>query len=453
MPIQAKLLVAVEKCFVVIAIIIYSRAFVFHLFTDLNRGSDSSIDLKTDGPVVANNTDLLVVYIIIYCITALLAMKRWRELLQYLRQEKFIVLLLALAGMSATWSVAPGTTLARSVALGGTTLFGLYWAARFTLDQQLKSLAIAFYVIIFSSFLAALLYPQLGTMQGDHQGLWQGVFSHKNLLGRMIILGSIVFFLLAANNTRRRYLYWLGFWSALLLLLMSSSKSSFLSYILLFTGVAAYLAIVKNYRLSFVAFLSVSIVSACLVLIVKYSILPPIVLSKFGSNCLETTNCIESIIAAAPPSASPESLETGTGRTPLWALLWNKVQLKPMFGYGYGGFWLGKNGPSVELPELIREWARNAHNGFLDLILDLGLVGLALFLTGYTVAFWKALAHLSSGQFDPLKLYFPMVLAYILLANIGASDLLVPNFLFWICIVSASCYYARNLSNARQGAN
>jgi exopolysaccharide production protein ExoQ len=459
----------VEPVFAVIAIVIYSRALLFHLFTDLNTRSNTVVVPEADGPVTASSPGLLLVYITVYCITALLTITRWRQLLPYLRQGALILLLLSLAALSALWSATPGTTLARTVALGGSTLFALYWVLAFTVGQQLRLLATAFYLIIIACFLAVLLYPEIAIMTGEHQGLWQGVFVHKNLLGRTIALGSIAFFLLAAKHPAKSYLYWPGFWLALVLLLMSCSKATLLSYIVLFTTVAAYLAANRHYTLSLVALLSVSIASASLVSTVMFRVLPPVVFSQLVAGPAHTARgwdaTLDAIIAAAPDSANVElawpaghgsdpastatatpsragarPLLSGTGRKALWARVWQMVQLRPWLGYGYGGFWPRQDGPAAAIRQDLGAWARSAHNGFLDLLLDLGWPGLMLFVAAYSTAFFRAAAGLLHGPLDPLKLYFPMVLAYVFLINLGESELLAPNYLFWICIVCAAIY-------------
>ena len=124
--------------------------------------------------------------------------------------------------------------------------------------------------------------------------------------------------------------------------------------------------------------------------------------------------------------------------------MWQMVQLRPWLGYGYGGFWPRQDGPAAairqNLDDYLGVWVRSAHNGFFDLLLDLGWPGLTLFVAAYSTAFFRAAAELLRHPLDPLKLYFPMVLAYVFLINLGESELLAPNYLFWICIVFAAIF-------------
>lgn len=61
-----------------------------------------------------------------------------------------------------------------------------------------------------------------------------------------------------------------------------------------------------------------------------------------------------------------------SGRDELWAIVWNEGQKNPVFGQGFGAFWTEGKGR-----ELVQTWnPRQSHNAYLDLWLDLGLIGL-----------------------------------------------------------------------------
>jgi len=66
--------------------------------------------------------------------------------------------------------------------------------------------------------------------------------------------------------------------------------------------------------------------------------------------------------------------ETLTGRNEIWLTLIPFAMKKLIWGYGFGGFW------TEEMREAI---ASHAHNGYLDIILNIGLTGhifLSIFL-------------------------------------------------------------------------
>lgn len=65
-----------------------------------------------------------------------------------------------------------------------------------------------------------------------------------------------------------------------------------------------------------------------------------------------------------------------TGRVPLWSYLLRYVWQRPWTGYGYESFWSAERMQSISAEF---EWTiPNAHNGYLDAVLSLGLVGATL---------------------------------------------------------------------------
>ncbi len=72
---------------------------------------------------------------------------------------------------------------------------------------------------------------------------------------------------------------------------------------------------------------------------------------------------------------------TFTGRTSLWSFIATKIKDAPLLGVGYGSFW--QTGLRFSVLEFTNEWFANAnqsHNGYLDLILQIGYIGFGLAL-------------------------------------------------------------------------
>jgi len=78
---------------------------------------------------------------------------------------------------------------------------------------------------------------------------------------------------------------------------------------------------------------------------------------------------------------------TFTGRTELWQALL-RIKTNPLVGTGYESFWLG---PRLEQIWATFPWRPNqAHNGYLELYLNLGLVGGSL-LSGFLIASYRSI--------------------------------------------------------------
>ena len=91
---------------------------------------------------------------------------------------------------------------------------------------------------------------------------------------------------------------------------------------------------------------------------------------------------------------------TLTGRTGLWGGIIQSIYKRPILGYGYYAFWLGLNGESAKLI-VASHWVFGyAHNGMLEILLQLGLVGLVVFLITFFQATRERLAMFSTGTVD-----------------------------------------------------
>lgn len=72
---------------------------------------------------------------------------------------------------------------------------------------------------------------------------------------------------------------------------------------------------------------------------------------------------------------------TFSGRTLIWAETLVSWRRKPIQGYGYGGVWWdGRSPVTMDLQQRIGFGAAHAHNGVIEVLVTVGLVGLALLL-------------------------------------------------------------------------
>jgi O-antigen ligase len=102
---------------------------------------------------------------------------------------------------------------------------------------------------------------------------------------------------------------------------------------------------------------------------------------------------------------------TLTDRTVLWSELL-KVKINPLFGAGFESFWLGDRFRQFAAEHW---WAPNqAHNGYLETYLNLGVVGLLLLIGLLVATFWKGRRELLTNfQFGRFRLGFLIaVIAY-----------------------------------------
>jgi O-antigen ligase len=136
---------------------------------------------------------------------------------------------------------------------------------------------------------------------------------------------------------------------------------------------------------------------------------------------------------------------TLTGRTGIWETVLSEP-INPLIGSGYASFWLGER--------LQRIWAMypntpliQAHNGYIEVYLNLGLFGLALLCgvlwTGLKRARGRLFSAGSSGKDYDEQIFQTFGMAYAvayLLYNVTEATFTGTNFLFLIFLMIAFDY-------------
>lgn len=100
---------------------------------------------------------------------------------------------------------------------------------------------------------------------------------------------------------------------------------------------------------------------------------------------------------------------TFTGRTDIWDHI-RLTTVNPLIGAGYYNFWGGTGGLRVN--ELMGETIPNAHNGYVDLYLDGGVIGLILLFVMLVACGRRLMQGLQRHRFQRLR--FAMLIAMII---------------------------------------
>jgi O-antigen ligase len=333
-----------------------------------------------------------------------------------LTRDRWMLVLILMVIISVTWSAIPLVTVRRSFALICTTFIGVYLGMRYHISTQLRLLAIALGIATMLSLLFALLLPSYGLeTSGDYIDQWRGIYHQKNVLGRFMSLGSVVFLLLTLSVKRHRWLYWLGCFLSVALLLQSGSKNALASLLV-----------------------SLMLIVPAAAMRIHYSIKIPILLliTIFASGVgLFVFIDLEGVFGLMGKDM------TLTGRTDLWPSLMAMWQDRPWLGFGYSGFWAGWDGPSEQIWQEFFWHPRHAHNGFLQILLELGIVGVTLFLIRFLTAFPQAIAWVQSTK-QAVDLWPLIYLPFMFLSNIAESVVLAQNNLFWILYVAMLTTFA-----------
>jgi len=140
-------------------------------------------------------------------------------------------------------------------------------------------------------------------------------------------------------------------------------------------------------------------------------------------------------IGAFHPGSSLSSVtldETGkdatlTGRTELWTDILSIAAKNPLLGVGYGNFWIGDREYDLWIKHI---WTPlQGHNGYIDVYVELGVIGIFL-LIAVLVATFQNIGKSLLEDFDYGSLRLALFIM-ILVHNMAESSLLRSNHNLW----------------------
>lgn len=346
----------------------------------------------------------------VYLTSFFLLLARPKSSVRAAIRDPWLWLLILMSMFSFLWSDYPAISRRRGITTFQTSYFGLYIASRFTLKQQLQMLCWAFGMITVFSFLFSLAFRGVAVESGANAGSWRGPFTQKNLLARLMVLATIIFILIALDNPKYPKLAWGLFGNSVLMILLTGSKTALLLLLTILMLVPLYKLLRK-----------------------KDTILIPVLVSVIligGSSLIFITENWIDLLASL--GRDP----TLSGRTTLWELAIEKINERYWLGYGYQAFWLEGGGAEII-------WKHegykppHAHNGFVNMAIDFGVLGLILFLIILIVTYGRGIIWLRAGN-TWAELWPICYVTFFFMYNHTESTIIEHNSLFWALLVSIS---------------
>jgi exopolysaccharide production protein ExoQ len=360
--------------------------------------------------------------IVSYLILFYFLISYWKGFLYVITRSPIQFFLLTIVIFSLLWSEDLSSSLTYLRGLIRIYFLAVYLAMRYSLREQMRLIAWALGAaaslsMLFSAFIPGYIHqsPELVTM-------WSGIYGHKNELGYMMAWSAGVFLHLALSSHRYRWLMWALCGISICLIILSRSTTSLTILLTMILLLPIYRFLKKtNYKLQ------VIMITSALMLVIIFSIL--------------LLNNAETVVGTSGKDL------TFNGRSDLWELVISKILEKPWLGYGFSGFWTSNAASKLRATY---DWASNAHNGFLELLLELGILGFLTFAAGFVRFFLMALTRIISVAKKPED-YWPMqMLVIIVIVNFSEARLLTPswNWLMYVTTaLSLNLEYQRNYKN------
>jgi O-antigen ligase len=366
------------------------------------------VDTAATGQTPGSNAFHKISVALVCLICTVLVARRFSSVFALSRRMNLVIAFPALAILSCVWSAEP----LQSVVSGGTllifTVFVIYVADRFSFQRQFELIILVGAIALPVSIALALLVPSVGTSEAG----WRGIFSHKQNCAAVCTL-----WLITALHWRCSGIYQKLFRATYIamcgvLIVMAQSRTG---WALALVALLLWGAIWLLQRMPATQALAVLLLGLAGAAGVAYGIhlSAPNILAAVGKD------------------------STLSQRTIIWTAAWQAASQHPILGYGFAAFWRGLYGPSQSVV-LIAGWGlQQAQDGFLDVWLGIGAVGVALvaLMTG------KAIRNAARGFFsDGNQAYVRwciVVIVCTLLYNIGESTIGLFNMTWFLFLLAS----------------
>jgi len=337
-----------------------------------------------------------------------------RQFLHTMRLSIPLVTYLAWLALSVFWSVLPGVTAVEVVLQVLLVGAGLLMAVGRDPAQLLRLFADTAAGFVLVNIAVGLVAPSIGrSSEGPYTNVISGLFADKNLFAffTVLALGAAMCVLLDAWRTR-----------AVSLLDVARPAVAVVGVLLSDSATGLSLSVATILLVVLLGFLGRT----------RRAVVVPVAGVLLALTSLAW-------VAYAQWSTVLELIGRGatlTGRTRIWYAVIRAIEQRPWQGYGWKALWVDGD------PTTIRIWADNygvpfyhAHDGYLDMTAQLGIVGLVLtllFLGTILVRGWRNTVRRGTGA----EMWPVLLVAVMALYN--TTEVMGFTTVAWVFLVALS---------------
>jgi exopolysaccharide production protein ExoQ len=359
-----------------------------------------------------------------YLMVAWLIKSKLRPVFSFAMHFKMLTLLALLAVSSAIWSQSPAKSLLYGVLYLFSTLFGYYLVIRFEPEEIMEMMSRLGLLVSVLGFLVVVFLPRFGLTHGDvRNGIgWNGIFSDRTTAAK-----SLVYLISPAllYRGKRSTVTWI--FSILLMGFMIVMAHAVTAIFVLFIYIV-FLFVLRITRKVDSRLLAMTVVMGGIVGV--FAIFLGI---EYGADVLK-------LFGRNP---------TLTGRTAIWSALAISILKRPLLGYGFFAFWQGIKGESAKVIYLTHWTFGYAHNGIIEIFLQLGTTGVVVFFITLFKAIkdgWYCFRNDYAGTYD----WYLGLLVITIFYNIDEATVVWPNDLLSILYIVTCCGLAIGAKRLRQ---
>lgn len=380
-------------------ILYFANTFV-HLF---NKPAIAGLEVDPErgtSPLYTASFGLMHIIGLIY------ALKHSRITVPMVRARPLIFMVVLVGLVSVLWSLDPAISARRSLALLGTASVGVMLMLRLNPRDILRLLTYTAIIYAFASVALVVLIPRYGLGDAAYASAWRGLSSQKNGLGWMMVFGSICIYFSHRLKLLSTPVAAVSFLTCFVCLVMARSATSYLAFTLaVMTVVFLSQLVASSPRLR--PLILVTYVALAGLLLLLWPVVTEGILGVVGKD------------------------PTLTGRTAIWERIIGVIKERPLLGYGYRAYWSSDEARGTMTVSGF--FAGHSHNGYLDMALDLGGLGIGLYL----LALVSALVHLFRRAClgDVLARFYFTSLIICSFIGFSAPVVFRPNTLYMVVVL------------------
>jgi exopolysaccharide production protein ExoQ len=320
-------------------------------------------DPSNYGDIFAEETTDIknqIVYLFLFFSSLVILANKFDKVLSLIKSERYLSLFVLVCLLSALWSDYSLLSIKRSFQLFVIFLVIIEALVNIEPNILLKQLKIVVSLYLFFNLFAGL---RIGAAIDPIFQTWRGIEVQKNHLAQTslyCLLSSIVFFSFDKTKLAKQYDSVLVFISVFLIYKAHSSTAILVLAMIVFVGLIFQFESVFSkfgFGRSLLALIFLFLLGFTLIFLIFSSEIFSLIPGYFGKDM------------------------TLSGRSDIWKFVWDDIEKRLLLGYGFATYWIMGSSRLEIFADLFEGFQVNqAHNGYLEIMLQLGVIGTIFFL-------------------------------------------------------------------------
>lgn len=357
----------------------------------------------TAGTVAVSNPINQVVDSLIPLVCLVCLWPRRKQALEILMQKKYLALFLGWCALSVVWSESPLMSAKACIRIIGSAVVAVsFFAHAESPKEALKYLRAVLAIYLPLTFLAIVFVP--GATQWEWPA-WRGLTPHKNTLGEIAMISTIVWAAGIPDAESRKKLWYLLFAGASLALVIGSKSTTCLMALAFISLIGLCLFVLRRMGTAFTT-AAFGFCCACAMLILINGATVDTIFAGLGKD------------------------DTFSGRTDLWDAMISEAMSHPVRGAGFSGFWTPDRDLGLYTPRESSWQPNEGHEGYLDLLNETGIVGIGLL--GLMIVAYLVRAALLEGW----SLWVLLFMAVLMVNTMESTLFRAGSFTGWVFVLA-----------------